>query len=226
MKKTSMAFAAAAVLALGLTGCAAAAEPDEKEAPTSTEEVAAPEEETESAATGDSPEWAAGSIDAGEKIGEITTDSWQVELYQVGTATTDKDSMFVDPDTNENLLPSGSEVVYVNFVYTNISDADVPLSISLGSPSVASTSWQFMGGQPSFSSSDAYETLALSDTGLQVGGEAPFVVAPGQSFGQATNILYVPGDETEAEVTLIHADEEGELLHDTKEEGETLITIK
>lgn len=222
-----MAFAAAAVLALGLTGCSAAAEPDEKEAPIASEESAAPEEETaESAPTGDSPEWAAGSLDAGEKIGEITTDSWQVELYQVGTATTDKDSMFVDPDTNDNLLPSGSEVVYVNFVFTNTSDADIPLSISLGSPGIASTSWQFMGGQPSFSSSDAYETLDLSDTGRQVGGEAPFVVAPGQSFAQATNILYVPGDETEADVTLIQADDEGELLHDTKEEGETVITIE
>lgn len=228
MKTTPMMFAAAAVLALGLTSCAPA-EPEEQDEPTSQEEttVSEPEEQDEEqAATGDTPEWAEGSLDAGEKIGEISTDSWQVELYQVGTATTDRDSMFVDPETNENVLPSGSEVVYVNFVFTNVSDEEIPLSISLGSPGLTSTSWPFLQGQPGFSSSAAYEELGLSDSGFQVGSEAPFVVAPGQSFSQATNILYAPGDETEAEVALIQVDDAGELLHDTKEEGETVITIK
>src|SRR5690606_28913061 len=110
MKKTPMMFAAATVLALGLTSCAPA-EPEEQDAPTSQEETtdSEPEEQDEEhAATGDTPERAEGSLDAGEKIGEISTDSWQVELYQVGTATTDRDSMFVDPETNENVLPSGS----------------------------------------------------------------------------------------------------------------------
>lgn len=226
MKKSPMMLAAAAVLAIGLTGCAAAAAPEETEKPAaSPEETEAPATE-EPAQTGDTPAWAEGALDAGEKIGEITTDSWKADLYQVGTATTDDDSMFVDKESGENLLPAGSEVVYVNFVFTNVSDEEVPLSISLGSPSMRATSWQYLGGQPSFSSTEAYEGLGLSNDGFVTGSEAPFIVAPGQSFSQATNIAYVPGEEVEAEVTLIPVDEAGELLHDAKQEGTAVITIK
>ena len=224
--RTPALIAASAVLALGLTACSAS-EAEETAPQPVVEETAEAEETAEDTAdveAGAMPEWGEGSLDVGEKIGAIDTDSWHVDVYQVGTGVTDKNSLMVDAETN--LLPAGSEVVYVNFVFTNTTDEEIPLSISLGSPQIASTSWAYLGGQPSFTSSAGYEALGLSDDGKQVGFDAPFLVAPGQSFAQATNFAYVPGDESEAEVGLIQVDDAGELLHDTKEEGAVIVTIK
>lgn len=165
-------------------------------------------------------------MDVGEKLGGFTTDSWAVEVFQVGTAETTKDSMFVDKETGDNLLPAGAEVVYVNFVITNTSDADIQLGHSIASPELKSSTWKYMGGQPSFSDTAAYENLQLSSDAKQTGFDAPFVVAPGQTFAQASNIAYVPGDKVAASVRLTPVDDEGQLLHDKKEEGTVEVTIK
>lgn len=234
MKKSLYSAAVVTALSLTLLGCSAAETPEKPENTTATEQqTEAPETEApetpaaeEPAAAGDMPEWAEGSLDVGEKVGEISLDSWKVELFQVGTATTDKDSMFVDKESGENLLPKGSEVVYVNFVFTNTSDAPINLGASIGSPQLQSSTWKYLGGQPSFSDRDAYEALKISDDAKQTGFDKPYVVAPGQSFAQATNIAYVPGDKVTAEVRLTPIDDEGDLLHDDKQEGETEITIK
>lgn len=229
MKKKSITLiAAGAILALGLTGCTAPAEEQPEKKPASTEQAAPEETPTEEApaATGDTPEWAEGSLDVGDSLGEITTDSWKVQVFQVGTAKTTKDSMFVDKESGKNLLPTGAEVVYVNFVFTNTSGADIQLGSSLGSPSVTSSTWKYMGGQPSFSDTATYESMKLSADGKQTGFEKPFVVAAGQSFAQATNIAYVAGDKVEAEVRVTPVDDAGDLVHDKREEATAALTIK
>lgn len=228
--KTLSLIAVGAMLTLGLAGCSAAEESEQEDkAPVSEESTPqeAPEAENETeTATGDSPEWAEGALDVGESLGEFSTDSWSVEVFQVGTAKTTKDSMFVDKESGENLLPSGAEVVYVNFVVTNTSDADIQLGHSLSSASLEAADWQYMGGQPSFSDSATYESFKLSNDGLQTGADAPFIVGPGQSFAQATNIKYVAGQKVVAEVRITPVDDAGDLLHDDKEQAEAELTIK
>jgi hypothetical protein len=162
----------------------------------------------------------------GKKIGSFKTASWSVDVYQVGTAKTESDSMFVDPKTNKNILPKGSEVVFVNFVVTNTSSAAIPLSISLADPQLTAADWRYITSQPGAAHSSEYDAMKVSDDGYTVGSSAPFVVEPGQMFAQATSIKYVPGQKAEAAVGLIPVDSAGKLLHDKKEEGTTTVTIK
>jgi hypothetical protein len=230
MKKPLIAVAVAAALATALVGCSAAEAPAPK--PTTQQQDKTPSKAPETpkedapAATGDAPEWAEGAVDKGDKLGEITTDGWKVQIYQVGTSKTEKDSMFVDKETGKNLLPAGSDVVFLNFVYTNTSSAAVNLGASLGSPTLRSTSWKYMSGQPGESSGKAYEALGLSDDGHKTGVQQPYVVGPGQTFSQADSIAYVPGDKVEASVRITPVDDAGSLVHDKKQEGKTELTIK
>ena len=226
IRKTASLSALALASLIALTGCSAAEEP---KAPVAKE---APAEETpaqEEVSTGDTPVWFKGSLDAGELIGEGSTDSWNVKVFQVGTGATDKDSMFVDPETNTNILPAGSEVVYLNFVYTNTSSEAIPLG-SITDPRVTSSTWKFATGQPGAVGASLYEAFGLSSDGYDAGKreqyDAPFVVEPGQSIAIATSIKYEPGVAATAKPGFIPKDAAGDLVHDKKEEAEITFTVK
>lgn len=211
---------------VALTGCSAAEEPKAPVTPEAPSEEAPVKKEV---STGDTPVWFQGSLDAGELIGEGSTDSWNVKVFQVGTGNTDKDSMFVDPETNENILPAGSEVVYLNFVYTNIGSEAVPLG-SIPDPHVRSANWKFGQGQPGAVGASLYEALGLSADGYDATKreqyDAPYVVEPGQSIAIAASIKYEPGVAATAKPGFIPKDDAGDLVHDKKEEAEITFTIK
>lgn len=213
-----------------MTGCtlsqAAVEDTTEPEVETTTEATEPAETEAPAVpSTGDTPEWADGPLDVGELIGSGSGDSWSIEVYQVGTGVTDRDSMFVNPDTNENVLPAGSEIVFVNIVVTNTTGEAIPLGYSLASPDLRHENWPYIQGQPGASTSGPYDELGLSDTGYIVGSDVPFIVGPGQSFAQATSIGYEPGNAN-LRISLTPVDEEGDLNHDLNERIEITVTIK
>ncbi|WP_091464585.1 hypothetical protein [Paenarthrobacter nitroguajacolicus] len=170
--------------------------------------------------------WALPISEAGDKLGSLKGDSFSVDIYQVATDVASKDSMFVDKETKENLLKKGDPVVYLNYVVTNTSSADIPLSHSLITPSAKYTDWKYMGGMPSDSSSDGYKKHGLSSSGTKLKEEAPFVLKPGESFNIAENFAYTAGKETEIEATMTPAAADGKLDHDKKEKAETTVTLK
>ncbi|MCD4850512.1 hypothetical protein LN996_06785 [Arthrobacter sp. AK01] len=170
--------------------------------------------------------WALPISDAGEKLGNLKGDSFSVDIYQVATDVASKDSMFVDKDTKENLLKKGDPVVYLNYVVTNTSSAEIPLSHSLITPKAKYTDWKYMGGMPSDSSSDGYKKHGLSSSGVKLKEKDPFVLKPGESFNIAENFGYTAGKETEISATMTPQDAAGDLDHDKKETAETIVTLK
>ncbi|MFE4196226.1 hypothetical protein ACFRJ9_10205 [Paenarthrobacter sp. NPDC056912] len=170
--------------------------------------------------------WALAITDKGDKLGTIKGDSFSVDIYQVATDVASKDSMFVDKETKENLLKKGAPVVYVNYVVTNTSSAEIPLSHSLITPNAKYTDWKYLGGMPSDSSSDGYKKHGLSSSGTKLKEDAPFVLAPGESFNIAENFAYTAGKEAEVKATLTPQNAAGSLDHDKREEAETTVTLK
>ena len=170
--------------------------------------------------------WALPISDAGDKLGTITGDSFSVDIYQVATDVASKDSMFVDKETKENLLKKGDPVVYLNYVVTNTSSAEIPLSHSLITPNAKYTDWKYLGGMPSDSSSEGFKKHGLSSSGVKLKEKDPFVLRPGESFNIAENFGYTAGKETEIKVTMTPQGADGDLDHDKKETAETTVTLK
>ncbi|SDX31379.1 hypothetical protein SAMN04487917_106275 [Arthrobacter sp. yr096] len=170
--------------------------------------------------------WALPISESGDKLGTIKGESFSVDIYQVATDVASKDSMFVDKETKENLLKKGAPIVYLNYVVTNTSSADIPLSHSLITPSAKYADWKYLGGMPSDSSSDGYKKHGLSSTGTKLKEEAPFVLKPGESFNVAENFGYASGKETEISATMTPATADGKLDHDKKQSANTTVTLK
>lgn len=170
--------------------------------------------------------WALPITDAGDKLGTMKGEGFSVDIYQVATDVASKDSMFIDKETNENLLKKGAPVVYLNYVVTNTSSAEVPLSHSLVTPKAKYTDWKYMGGMPSDSSSDGFKKHGLSSSGVKLKEKDPFVLKPGESFNIAENFAYTSGKETEITATMTPQDTSGNLDHDKKEKAETTVTLK
>lgn len=213
---------------IALSGCTAPEEPAPQEKAQKVQErpEAAPEAPTGS---GVMPEWADGAVDVGASIGSTSTESWAVEAFQIDqTGTTAKDSMFIDPDSSENVLPAGSTVVYVNFVYTNISDEAIMVPLSFGTPDLRSEFWQYGMGQPGDSRLEEYEARGISDrlVKLDASGDVYwFAVEPGQSIARAVNIKHEPGSAL-ARLTFTPAlNAEGDLDHDRREAAELTVQI-
>ncbi|SEF12133.1 hypothetical protein SAMN04489740_4286 [Arthrobacter alpinus] len=170
--------------------------------------------------------WALPITDTGDKLGTLKGESFSVDIYQVATDVASKDSMFVDKETNENLLKKGEPVVYLNYVVTNTSSAEVPLSHSLITPKAEYTDWKYLGGMPSDSSSDGFKKHGLSSSGVKLKEKDPFILKPGESFNIAENFAYTAGKETQITATMTPQDATGDLDHDKKEKAETTVTLK
>ncbi|WP_144663130.1 hypothetical protein [Paenarthrobacter nicotinovorans] len=170
--------------------------------------------------------WALPISDAGEKLGSMKGDSFSVDVFQVATDVASKDSMFVDKETKENLLKKGAPIVYVNYVVTNTSSADIPLSHSLVTPNAKYTDWKYLGGMPSDSSSDGFKKYGLTSSGIKLKEKDPFVLKPGESFNIAENFAYTAGKEAEIKATMTPQNAAGDLDHDKKETAETTVTLK
>ncbi|WOH18912.1 hypothetical protein IRJ34_00900 [Paenarthrobacter sp. GOM3] len=170
--------------------------------------------------------WALPITDKGDKLGSMKGDSFSVDIYQVATDVASKDSMFLDKETKENLLKKGAPIVYVNYVVTNTSSADIPLGHSLVTPSAKYADWKYLGGMPSDSSSDGFKKYGLSSSGMKLKEKDPFVLKPGESFNIAENFGYTPGKEAEISATMTPAAADGKLDHDKKEQAKTTVTLK
>lgn len=238
-KKTLLGMGATALVAATLTACGGSTGAPDSPSPSASETVASASASTSASASATSSAsegtssgayktatWALPITDTGDKLGTFKGDSFSVDIYQVATDTASKDSMFVDPDTKENLLKKGNPIVYVNYVVTNTSSAEIPLSHSLITPTAKYTDWKYMGGMPSDSSSDGFKKHNLTSSGVKLKEEDPFVLKPGESFNIAENFAYAAGKEAKIEATMNPQGADGKLDHDKKETAETTVTLK
>ncbi len=221
---------------LALGGCTPS-EPDQEPTPQpivteSAEPTATANKETSPAAaatndTGDIvPVWANPVSRTGELIGTGEFDQFTVDVYQVGILSMAKDSMFVDPDTKESILPAGADVVFLNYVFTNTSGQTIPLSNLLVSHMASYVDWPYMGSTPGESSPAAYESLGLIERGYALGTNPPYEWAQGESYNVASSYKYEASNDLEIRLTLTPALPDGGLDHDNRTEYKFTVTIK
>lgn len=170
------------------------------------------------------PKWAAGSLDAGEKIGAVKTKNFSVDVFQVGTGKLAKDTTgYSDPKKD---LKAGTEVVYANFVFTNTSSKPITLSRALGTPRLVMDGWTSAGAMPGELDDAVFKRFDISTMGLVFVAEPPYTVKPGEKFSQATSVQYKPGWKGKATVELIPGDDHGVRTDATTEKGEGAVTLK
>lgn len=216
----------AATLAVGLVGCST---PTPTPVTPETEASQPAPEETTAAPSGDgdAASFAKPVTTPGELLTSVTGEGFQVDIYQVGTATASKTGQFANPDTNTPIIEVGAELVYVNYVVTNTGADDIPLSYSLVTVKPRYDDWPFAQGMDSVVDLDQYVTMEVNNGAIAPGvGEAPFIWEPGTSFSFGENFLYQAGSPIEFTVALIPADESGDLVHDEKQEIKVSTTIK
>ncbi|WP_426005335.1 hypothetical protein ACPFL9_01315 [Paenarthrobacter sp. NyZ202] len=170
--------------------------------------------------------WALPISSAGDKLGALKGDSFSVDIYQVATGVASKDSSWVDKETKESLLKKGDPIVYLNYVVTNTSAADIPLGEELITLGAKYEDWKYMVGMLSDSNSAGYEEHGLTNSGVKEEELAPFILKPGESFNIARTIAYTAGKEADVKATMTPENAAGDLDFDKEEEAETTVTLK
>ncbi|MBC9732424.1 hypothetical protein [Nocardioides marmotae] len=217
---------------LGLTACSDDADDEATDEPTSqpsepaasetpAEEPVAEEEEGETAASGDQPDWAEPLTTPGEKIATIEAGDISIDVHQVGTTKATKTGQFVDPEKNKPIIAEGDEIVFVNYVATNNGE-DIDLGSSLVSVEARYDDWPYMQGMDSIVDDTLFEQMEVNDGALAVGAfrdPSVYTLGAGQQISWGENFLYQKGSPITFEVTIVPVDAEGELLHDDRIEG-------
>lgn len=225
-----LAVATVMIGGLALAGCSAAAPTDPDPgvtrtppAPSASEETARPSPPagsgSGSADAGPRPEWAVNPLDIGTFVGEAAAGDWRVQAYNVGTARTATDGTWAMPESNEPVMPAGTELTMYNLVITNtggrtelLDGTEVAMSEHQGVPDYAAV----LGtneDEPFAElglSRNAYDT-ATYDALPKYGDERGFAVGPGESFAAATSTWTDPG-AVRLMVTVNVMDEQGKRL--------------
>ena len=220
---------ASGLLVAGLASCAAPVEDDTKpDTSESTEET--PVEETEApVVTGDyvAASFANPVTNPGELLTSVTGTNFQVDIYQVGTAAATKTGSFANPDTSKPIIEVGAELVFVNYVITNTSDEDIPLTSLLVDVTARYADWPYLQGMDSIVDFTLDEQMGINRSGLATGNlEAPFIWEPGTSFSYGQNFLYQAGSPITFSAGLTPSDEDGDLNHDLAQDVTVDTSIK
>jgi hypothetical protein len=229
--RRATAAAIASFALVGLSACGGSDEPAaDKETSAATSAAPEPSDETSEppAASGDQPAWAKPVTNVGEKIATVKAGDITVDVFQVGTAKATKSGQFVDPDTNQPLLDTGDDIVFVNYVITN-NGAPVELGSSLVSMEARYADWKYLQGMDSIVDDTLYEQQNVNTEGLAPGGfndKGVYTLGAGQSYSYGENFKYQKDSEIEFKTTAVPVDAEGELLHDKRLEGKATATIK
>ena len=234
----SLATAATVCLAVaGLTACsgdddatpddaAPTVEPSE-EAPEPVEEE--PEDEEPAAPTdGSAAPWANPVTTPGDLLTTLSGDGFTVDVYQVGVTQATRTGSFVNPDTNEPIIPVGSDIVFVNYVVTNTGSAPLSLGSSLIQVKGTYDDWPWAQGMDSVTDFDLFEQMGVNVNAARPDAYVdPYVLAfePGASYSVGANFAHQPGSPIVFTATLVPVDANGDLLHDARQEVSAPATI-
>jgi hypothetical protein len=217
------------LLIAGLTACAAPAD-DEPDTETSASPEETPVEESdEPVATGDfiAASWANPVTDPGELLTSVQGTNFQVDIYQVGTAAATKTGSFANPDTNKPIIEVGAELVFVNYIVTNISDEDIPLTSLLVDVTARYADWPYLQGMDSVVDFALDEQMGINRSAVAPGTAIGTLVwEPGTSFSYGQNFLYQANSPITFSAGLTPADANGDLDHDNAQDVTVDSTIK
>lgn len=169
------------------------------------------------AASGDYqvPEWANDVNEVGELLQAYKNDYLEYEIYQVATGEAASDSMWIDADTEEPLLKEGDPVVAFNVIVTNISDEEIPMSISFVNLGLDYADSQYLQGAMRDINDEWLEELGLnSQVYKEFRTPAIFPLAPGESVAIGEIYEYHAGDVTMS-LDFTPVDDEGQLDFDS-----------
>jgi hypothetical protein len=162
----------------------------------------------------------------GEQVATIEGDNFLVEIYQVGVAPSPKDGMLVDPDSNKPILAEGDDIVFVNYVVTNTSSDPINLGSSLVTVNATYADWQYLQGMDSITDRDLYEEMELDTNAIaERSEEGVYQLAPGESYSQGDNFMYKTDSPVVFEARLTPVDDDGDLLHDERQEESAEVTL-
>lgn len=241
----SLAAAAALCLAVvGLSACSAdddtapddaipAAEPSEKapepvvEKEPEDEEPAA-EADAADATDGSAAPWANPVTTGGDLLATLSGDGFTVDVYQVGVTQATRTGSFVTPDTNEPIIPVGSDIVFVNYVVTNTGSEPLSLGSSLIQVKGTYEDWPYLQGMDSVTDNALFEQMGVNTSAARPDSYVdPYVLAfePGDSYSIGTNFAHQPGSPIVFTATFVPVDANGDLLHDARQEVTAQATI-
>ncbi len=214
-------IAAAAIL---LAGCSSAA-PDVDPAPSSdmTPDAQPSPSSSPTAAVAQGPaglklaEWAVPFTGTGPTIATISGADFQLEVQQIGTQKATSTGSFAYPDGTP-VIKEGDDLVFLNYVVTNTSQADIPLGYSLVTVDARYDDWSYLQGMDGLADDDLFDALGLSQDGASYEFDVPYVLHPGESFAYAENFAYEPGEAISFDVDLTPVDSTGDLDHDKAED--------
>ncbi|WP_238015813.1 hypothetical protein KZZ52_27950 [Dactylosporangium sp. AC04546] len=138
---------------------------------------------------------------ASAPFGAIRKDVLEITYYEVGRATTKRDSTFHDRETGRNIWPAGSPVVYVELVVTNVGASRVFLGVAGPHPLVTLKSLDYLGGVSNLAPFDTptADRFGVHQYGIRTSGYDwekgdHFPIEPGQSIAQAVSLPLRTGE--------------------------------
>jgi hypothetical protein len=191
--KKILAGACAGFLAMStLAGCGAK---DDDTTTDPTTEASTPADDTPTTPTGDhiAADWASEIVTSDEVLFRGETDGVQLTIYKLAVHPAIKDSMFVDPDTKESVFTQGTDMVWVNYVWTNNTGETLLYSSTGGGLRYEDS--PYMGKNPGVTDIEFRDSLGLPGTEYQPGAfnAAGSSWVHGTSFAVNDNIEYRPG---------------------------------
>ena len=211
---------------LPLTGCATETKPaDASAGPSATvttpapSETATPQEsevEMEVSANHTAANWARGVTAPGELLGSVTSSrvGYQIDFYQVGVRQATKASTLVDKETFQPLINIGDEIVYVNWIVTNISEAPIVLNEDLINVHVSYAD-SATGDLAATSEPEVFRELNINENAIDeekaVGlvTNHRYILEPGRSYSMGTNFKHEAGGKATFSITSSPVDEQG-----------------
>lgn len=215
----------------GLSACSGGDdEASNKKTTSSPSPSAEPDDSTDDASDasesdGDKASWAKDITTPGEKLTTIKLKDVTVDVYQVDVTKAPKAGSVVDKETKKPIIDKGDDIVYLNYVVTN-SGNPIQLGSSLVTVEPKYADWKYLGGMPSITDSALAEEMGINTTAIDdVQDPTVYPLEKGKSFSYGTNIKYQKGSDISFEAKYVPVDDEGELVHDKKVEGEAKSTI-
>jgi hypothetical protein len=232
LPRTLLAGTALAVGLAGLTGCNSSSDApvggtDERPTAETTEA-----EKPSPAADGNKPEWAEALTVKGDKLTTIAVGDLTVDVYQVGTAKSTREGMYVHPDSGERVLKVGDELVVVNYVVTNVGSKPVPLPSILVDISVHFDSSKYYNSPEGDSS--VLEAMGLPSASKAIDRQSTsgsdnyvYILEPGQAYSVGDTFQRQEGNAVTFSVYYYPATADGKLDTDNKvDEVEAKATLK
>jgi hypothetical protein len=192
--------------------------------------VAADEDEDPVADSGDytTAPWAHPVTEGGDLLTTLEIGDVVVEVFQVGVTQATKTGGFVDPEENEPIIDVGDDIVFLNYIVTNNGDP-IDLGSLLVDVDPRYDDWPYMQGMDSITDFDLTEQMGVNRNALAP-GDMPdpiiYTFGTGESFSVGDNFHHQPGSPITFSARYTPVDEEGDMLHDERVEGEGTATIE